>query len=99
MRIEVERQLRTAHEPLSIIVGSDIWDLYVFGVTRVQRDWWVQIALVGPRSCTVTVRVDSARGRASAAHEIVKLVREWLLAGDVTDHAFLEHPGVEARAS
>ena len=35
MHIDVERQLRTAHEPLSIVVGDDIWDLYVFGVTRV----------------------------------------------------------------
>jgi hypothetical protein len=99
MHIEVERQLRTAHEPLSIVVGSDIWDLYVFGVTRVQRDWWVQIAAVGPRSCTLTVHVESAKGRGAAAHEIVKLVKDWLLEGDACDHAFLEHPKVEARAS
>ena len=99
MRIEVERQLRTAHEPLSIVVGSDIWDLYVFGVTRVQHDWWVQIVAVGPRSCTVTVRVGAAKGRGAAAHEIVRLVRDWLLEGDVSDHAFLEHPALEACAS
>ena len=42
MHLDVERRLRTAHEPLSISVNDDIWDLYVFGVTRVQRDWWVQ---------------------------------------------------------
>ena len=83
----------------SIIVNDNIWDLYVFGVTRVQRDWWVQIAAVGPRSCTVTVRVDAAKGRAAAAHEIVRLVRDWLLDGDASDHAFLEHPALEARAS
>src|SRR4051812_31792758 len=63
MHIEVDRQLRAAHEPLSIVVADDIWDLYVFGDTRVQHDWWVQIAVVGPRSCTVTVRVDAAQGR------------------------------------
>ena len=99
MHIEVERQLRSAHEPLSIVVGDDMWDLYVFGVTRVQHDWWVQIAVVGPRSCTVTVRVDSANGRSAAAHEIITLVRSWLLEDEVSDHAFLEHPSVEARAS
>ena len=37
MHFDVERDLRTTHEPLSIAVGSNIWDLYVFGVTRVQR--------------------------------------------------------------
>ena len=73
MHIEGERQLRTAHEPLSIVVGSDTWDLYVCGVTRVQQDWWVQIAVVGPRACTVTVRVDSSGGRAAAAHQIIAL--------------------------
>ena len=72
MRIEVERQLRPTPEPLSIFVGDDIWDLYVFGVTRVARDWWVQIAVVGPRSCTVTVRVDAANGRGAAAHQILE---------------------------
>ena len=99
MHIEVERQLRTAQEPLSIVVGCDTWDLYVFGVTRVQRDWWVQIAVVGPRACTVTVRVDSAGGRAAAAREIVKLVKAWLREDGGCDHAFLEHPDLEARAS
>jgi hypothetical protein len=99
MRIEVERQLRADQEPLSIVAGGDVWDLYVFGVTRVQRDWWVQIAVVGPRACTVTVRVDSASGRAAAAHEIIRLVREWLTGDETSDHAFLEHESLEARAS
>ena len=87
------------HEPLSIVVGDDIWDRYVFGVTRVERDWWVQMAVVGPRACTVTVRVDASSGRGAAAHEIVRLVTDWLLTGDESDHAFLEHPSLEARAS
>jgi hypothetical protein len=99
MHLDEARRLRTAHEPLSILVGSDVWDLYVFGVTKVARDWWVQIALVGPRSCTVTVRVASANGRGAAAHEIISLVTRWLLEDDASDHAFLEQSSLEARAS
>jgi hypothetical protein len=99
MHIDVERQLRTAHEPLSIVVNHETWDLYVFGVTRVQRDWWVQIAVVGPRACTVTVRVDAAKGRGAAAHQIIRLVGEWLLEDDASDHVLLEHTTLEARAS
>ena len=99
MHIDVERRLRTAHEPLSIVVNDDIWDLYVYGVTRVQSDWWVQMAVVGPRSCTVTVRVNSAGGRASAAHEIIRLVTDWLIDDDISDHAYLEYAALEARAS
>ncbi len=99
MQIDVERQLRTTHEPLSVVVNDDIWDLYVYGVTRVQSDWWVQMAVVGPRACTVTVRVNSASGRAAAAHEILRLVTGWLLEDDLNDHAFLEYAALEARAS
>ena len=99
MHIDVERQLRTTHEPLSILVGEEIWDLYVYGVTRVQHDWWVQMAIVGPRVCTVTVCVDSAKGRGAAAHEIIKLVSDWLMRDDVSDHGFLEERTLEARAS
>ena len=99
MRIEVERQLQPTPEPLSIFVGDDIWDLYVFGVTRVARDWWVQIAVVGPRSCTVTVRVDAANGRGAAAHQILELVRDWLRKDEVSGHVLLEHPSFESRAS
>jgi hypothetical protein len=85
-------------EPLSIALGEDTWDLYVFDVTRVQRDWFVQMAIVGPRVCIVTVRVDGSHGRAAAAQEIIGLVRDWLLDNDLSDHAFLEHPAIIARA-
>jgi hypothetical protein len=87
------------HEPLSVMVGSEIWDLYVFGVTRVQQDWWVQMAVIGPRACTVTVRVDASRGRGVAAHDIIALVTDWLRQDGVGDRVFLEHPALEARAS
>ena len=87
------------HEPLSIVVGSEVWDLYVFDVTRVRKDWWVQMAVVGPRVCTVTVRVDASAGRGAAAHHIIGLVREWLLQDEAGDRVFLEHPALEARAS
>jgi hypothetical protein len=99
MHLEAERQLRADHEPLSIVVGDDVWDLYVFGVTRVQHDWWVQMAIVGPRACTVTVRVDAADGRAAAARQIVRLVTDWLGDDETSDHALLEDRALQARAS
>lgn len=97
MHKDVERE-RTSPQPLSIATGEDRWDLYVFGVTRVQRDWFVQMAIVGPRACMVTVRVNATRGRAAAARETIRLVREWLLEDDVSGHAFLENSESMARA-
>jgi hypothetical protein len=87
------------HEPLSILVRDEIWDLYIFAVTRVQRDWWVQMAVVGPRACRVTVRVDSSGGRGAAAHQIMTLVTNWLLQDESSDHVFLEQGALEAKAS
>jgi len=87
------------HEPLSIVVADETWDLYVFDVTRVNADWWVQLAVVGPRCGKGTVRVDAANGRGAAAHEILKLVTGWLRDDDRSEHALLEQHGPEARAS
>ena len=63
-------------------------------MTRVERDWFVQMAIVGPRVCTVTVRVDSTRGRGMAAREIIRLVRAWLLEDDTSGHVCLEHRAI-----
>ena len=62
-------------------------------------DWWVQLAVVGPRCGKVTVRVDAANGRGAAAHEILKLVTVWLADEERSDHALLEQHELEARAS
>ena len=87
------------HEPLSIVAGDETWDLYVIDVTRVHADWWVQLAVVGPRCGKVTVRVDAANGRGAAAHEILRLVTGWLTDEERSDHALLEQHELEARAS
>jgi hypothetical protein len=99
MHIDVERQLPATHEPLSIVVDQDVWDLYVYGVTRVERDWFVQMAVVGPRVCTLTLRVDAARGRGMAAREIIRLVRAWILEDETNGRVYLEHKALPARAS
>ena len=99
MHIDVERQPRIPHEPLSIVVGQDVWDLYVYSVTRIERDWFVQMAVVGPRVCTLNVRVDSGRGRGMAAREILRLVRAWILEDDTSGRVYLEHKAIRARAS
>jgi hypothetical protein len=98
MRMELDRQL-TGAKPLPLAVGADIWDLYVFGATRVNRDWFVQLAVIGPRVCTVTVRVAPTGGLAAASHDILSLVREWLLADPVSNQAYLECRAQISRAS
>ena len=47
-----ERVLRAS----ALTVDGDDWKLYVYSVTRVGPDIFLQLALLGPRVCTMTVR-------------------------------------------
>jgi hypothetical protein len=98
MGMDLEQQLIDATEGLGLVIGENRWDLYVFGIVRAAHDWIVQLAIVGPRACMVTVRVTAVRGHAAAAREMITLVRAWILADDGTDHAFLECAPPAARA-
>jgi hypothetical protein len=101
MHFDLEDQLRASIPHMSLPIGAERWDLYVFGVTRVHRDWFVQLAAVGPRSCTATVRVTSDGDRVRAAKQVLELVRVWLLDEDADGHAFLEEglPGAASHAA
>jgi hypothetical protein len=92
MPFDLEEQVRETTSHVSLTVGPHLWDVYVFGVTRVHRDWFVELAAVGPRSCTATVRVTSSGDRVMVAKRVLDLVRGWLLETDGVDHVFLEEP-------
>ena len=90
MRRDLASELIASEQHLSLTVGGDTWNLYVFGVNRVNHDSFVQIALLGPRVCTVTVRADAAAAPGAKARQILEAIRGWLLSGDDRTHAFLE---------
>jgi hypothetical protein len=85
----------TGHATLSI--GDDEWDLFVCGLTRVGRDTFVQLTLLGPRACTVTVRA-RALVQGTTVRRILDAVCEWLLSGDRRDHTYLELPEIADRS-
>jgi hypothetical protein len=78
----------------SLTIGSDVWELYIFGVTRIGRDAFIQLTLLGPRECTVTVRAPSALVRGVTARQLLDAVCDWLISGDPSDRAYLELAGV-----
>ncbi len=75
---------------VAITAAGAVWQLYVYGVTRVGHELFIQTALFGPRTCTAVVRVGARRTRAEASREVVRLITDWLTSGDERDHAFLE---------
>lgn len=89
MQRTLEEAADSGHE-LSMTIGDTVWRMYVYGVTRVGRELFIQTALFGPRTCTAVVHVTTQRTRRQAAREVLDLIAEWLASGDSRDHVFLE---------
>jgi hypothetical protein len=83
-------QLAPAVGHAALSIGSEHWDLFIFGITRVGRDAFIQLTLLGPRECTVTVRAPSVIVQAITVRQILDVVSDWLLSGDRKAHAYLE---------
>jgi hypothetical protein len=81
----------------SLSIGSEHWDLFIFGITRVGHDAFIQLTLLGPRECTVTVRAPSVMVREITVRQILDLVSDWLLSGDDKAHGYLELPAAADR--
>jgi hypothetical protein len=96
--MELTEQLLASAPHLSLEVGSDDWDVYVLGATRIGNDTFVQLALAGPRFCTVTARVPAAHDPDRKAREIVVLVLRWLGSDTRATQAFLESPECQSAA-
>ncbi len=92
LRTELAEQLIGSSPHLSLEVGSDDWRVYVLGVTRIGGDSFVQMALAGPRFCTVMARVPAAHDADRKARELILLVLRWLGTESRATQAFLEWP-------
>jgi len=99
MKDELSGILGASPAHASLSVGSDSWDLYVFGVTPIGPDMFLQVALLGPRVCTLTVRAPAPIGNVATARRILSIVRDWIVANDDADQAYLELPHVAELAS
>ncbi len=86
-----------AHASLS--VGSESWNLYVYGVTPVGRDIFLQLALLGPRVCSLTVRAPAPIGNVATARQVLAAVQDWILSNDDSDQAYLEVSQISELAS
>src|SRR5690242_20129535 len=97
LRMELGEQLTASPPHLCLEVGSDEWELYVLGVSRIGADTFVQLALVGPRFCTVMARVRAALDPDAKARELILLVLGWLRSETRATQAFLESPDCVAQ--
>jgi len=90
MRHDLSDLVHSTPAHASLHVGADLWRMYIFGLTRVGRDIFMQVALIGPRICTVTVRAVAPIGNPATARRVLNAVHEWLQAGGDGDQAYLE---------
>jgi hypothetical protein len=99
MKQELAHVLQGTAAHATVTVGDVEWNLYVFGVSRIGGDMFVQMAVTGPRNCTVTVRARAPIGNRLTARRVLAVVREWILADDGTNQAYLELPDLNEIAS
>jgi hypothetical protein len=99
MKDELAAMVGTSAPHASLSADSESWDLYVFGVTSVGHDMFLQIAVVGPRVCTLTVRAPAPIGNVATARRILAIVHDWIVANRDVDQAYLELPRIAELAS
>ena len=99
MKDELAAMVGASAPHASLSVESISWDLYGFGVTPIDRDMFLQIAVVGPRVCTLTVRAPAPIGNVATARRILGIVHDWILANCDSDQAYLELPRIAELAS
>ncbi|HEY7290613.1 MAG TPA: hypothetical protein VH583_12330 [Vicinamibacterales bacterium] len=89
MKHDLSNIVRTpAHA--SLTVGDDQWKLYIYGLTRVGADVFLQIALIGPRVCTMTVRAPAPIGNPTTARRVLAGVHDWLESHESADQGYVE---------
>jgi hypothetical protein len=74
---------------LHVLVEGEGWELYVFNISRADGEWFLHIALVGDPCHSVTVQLAATDGHV-AARRLVHAVQRWLVAGDRSQHGFLD---------
>lgn len=92
LRLDLAEHLLTSPPHLSIKAAGHQWDIHVLGISRIGNDSFLQMALVGPRVCTVTARVPAAYEPDAKARAVIALVLQWLSSEPVATQAFLETP-------
>jgi hypothetical protein len=90
MRQELTEVIQRSAPHATLDIGADRWRLYVFGVSRVGADMFVQVAVVGPSIHTVTVRARAPIGNRETARRVLATVRDWVVTRGDEDQAFLE---------
>jgi hypothetical protein len=90
MKHDLTSVLRDSVAHAVILTGDDRWRVFVYAVSRVGSDMFIQMAATGPRACTVTVRAPAPIGNQATARRVLAAVREWLAADDRRDQVYLE---------
>ena len=99
MKQSLAEVLQRSSAHATLIVSDIQWKIFVFGVSRVGHDLFIQMALVGPRTCTVTVRARAPLGSPATARRVLAIVRHWIISDDPSDQAYLELSPLNEMAS
>jgi hypothetical protein len=90
MRNQLEKLLGSKTRAADITVGDDTWRVHIFGIALVDREAFVQVALVGPVTRTATVRIAAQVVNGVTGRQILDTICDWLESGDTRVHGYLD---------
>ena len=96
MQHDTRHHLVCGLQHATIVIAANHWSVYVLDVVRIGGDSFLHIALLGPRTLTLTVALP--RGRTTTPGAVIQAIRDWLVSDDVSDEGLIELPSSEDSA-
>ena len=73
------------------VAGGDVWNVYLFGMSRVGRCTYWHLSLVGQRGThTLTIKATSGAWSLTPPADLLAAVQEWLATGRRNSYAIAE---------
>jgi hypothetical protein len=82
--------VQTPQDDFVVTINQELWRVHVVKISRVALDWFVQFAAVGPRTCTIFVRMSAPPVDRQECRPLVGRLLESLSRGDRRACAFTD---------
>ena len=90
MRKDLAALLGSDTRVADIVVRDIPWCVHIYGIATIDRDAFVQVALVGPTTRTATVRIAARVVDGVTGRQLLDALCDWLAASDTRVHAYLD---------
>lgn len=84
-------RLATPGDGGGFVAGGDVWNVYLFGMSRVGRATYWHLSVVGHRGAhTLTIKATTGAWTLTPPEDLLAAIQEWLITGERDPYAFAE---------